>query len=622
MLPVTLNSRLALIVSCLGVAVTFAAKPVIRLQAVGGEFTSDTLRPAGEYFDHSGEPFTYYVDPVHGNDTNDGVTARSAWKTLARVNSLSLGPGSTVVIAPGILDMTLMPNAAGTESRPAKIAFTSGVHLVKAARATKVSYFVSNSADDPSTPRPVGILVKHCRHLRIVGDPGSELVYGDRMTEFINDQSEDITYSGLTFDMSRPTVSEFRVLSAGASQAVIRPAEGSTYSIADGHFSWTGDLGTGWTMVQEAVPETGTCVRLGKWDPFAAASATQLTDGSVRLTYKSDNMGMRPGHQYQFRNVKRDTTSAVNTRCKNLQFSNCRFYALPGMAIVSQFTENLTFRKDAVEPKPGTLRTCPAWADCFHFSGCRGQILVDGCRFSGTQDDPINVHGTFLRVVEKTATNQVLVRFMHPQTYGFAAFQPGDDIDFVSHASLLAYFRSKVISVDRRTDTDWLLTFESSVPGFSVGDVVDNVSWYPDLTIRNCSVTMDSCRGFLITTRGKVLVENNTFARTAMSAIDIADDANSWYESGSVRDVTIRNNRFIECGEPAISIHPENLTNDPNQPVHENITISANQFLLAGKLAISAKSVRNLRIFGNLFSPKAMPIKTSACTAVRIEGNH
>ncbi len=195
------------------------------------------------------------------------------------------------------------------------------------------------------------------------------------------------------------------------------------------------------------------------------------------------------------------------------------------MGIVSQFTENLTFQHVQVVPRPGTLRTCPAWADCFHFSGCKGKVLIDSCTFSGTQDDPINVHGTYLRLVQTEDHNRVLVRFMHTQTYGFAAFQPGDSVEFVSSASLRAYAASKVVRVERRSDTDWVLTLNDNVPDFKQGDVLDNVTWYPDLTIRNCSVTMDSCRGFLISTRGNVLVEGNTFANTGMSAILIADDA-------------------------------------------------------------------------------------------------
>jgi hypothetical protein len=166
-----------------------------------------------------------------------------------------------------------------------------------------------------------------------------------------------------------------------------------------------------------------------------------------------------------------------------------------------------------------------------------------------------------------------------------------------------------------------MLNLDAEAPAFAEGDVVDNVSWYPDLTIRNCHVAMDSCRGFLVTTRGKVLIEKTTFVRTEMSAIDIADDANSWFESGSVKSVTIRDNHFEECGEPVIFIHPENAHEEPDHPVHEGIAIVGNCFNLSGDRAIYVKSVKGLKILRNRFSSKSLPIETHACIQVQIDEN-
>jgi hypothetical protein len=564
---------------------------------------------------------TYYVDPNKGNDANVGTTSDSPWASFAKVNALSLAPGDKVVIAAGIHSQTLKPSAAGTKEKPVTIQFLPGRHEFRAASAIKLCYFVSNSADAPLKPRPIGILVRNARHLNITGGKDCEICYGDRMTELINDQSEDITYSCLNFDFVRPTVSEFRVLESGANSVLIQIAEGSTYAIEKGRFQWTGDLGPGGAMVQQADPVLKTCWRLGQWDPFATASVEDLGGGKVRLTYKNGNYGMIKGRQFQFRNIERDTTSAVNTRSKDITFRDCNFYALPGMGIVSQFTENIAFRRVNIAPRPGTLRTCPAWADCLQLSGCRGEILVDDCHFSGTQDDPINVHGTHLRIIEKPAPNQVLVRFMQPQTYGIAAFQPGDKVEFVNHQTLRGYAANTVSGIERKTDKDWLLTFERPVADFGKDDVVDNITWYPNITIRNCTVDTDSCRGFLVTTRGKALIDGCTFIRTRMSAILVEDDAEGWFESGPIRDLTVSNNRFIQCGQdgsPVICLSPHNGNNDPALAVHENIRICGNYFDGGG---ISARSVKGLTITGNRFSAKTLPIQHSACTQVTIDKN-
>ena len=582
------------------------------------EFIPESLYPPKDKLIASPGNTTYYVDPGKGHDANAGTTAGKAWQSLAKVNALALAPGDRVEIAAGTLDVSLKPSGAGTKEKPVVIQFAPGRHEFRADKAIKLCNFVSNSADAPLNPRPIGILVRNFQHLQIAGGKDCDIWYGDRMTELIDDHSEDIVYAGLNIDFVRPTVSEYRVLESTPNSVVVQVAEGSTFKIVNGRFAWSGDLGPDWMMVQLANPAAKSSSRLGQLDLFSSAEAADLGAGKVSLTYKKGNFDMRKGMQFQFRNVGRDTTSVVNTRCKDIVFRDCNFYSLPGMGIVSQFTENITFQHVGVVPRPGTIRTCPAWADCFHFSGCKGDILVDSCKFSGTQDDAINVHGTHLRLIEKTGPNRVLVRFIQPQTYGFAAFQAGDNVEFVNHKTLRAYAANSVTGIERKNDKDWLLTLTQPAAEFGTNDVVDNISWYPNITVRNCTVDTDSCRGFLITTRGKALVEGCTFTHTQMNAILVEDDAEGWFESGPVRDLTIRNNNFIQCGNPAISLNPHNGNSDPLLPVHENIRIENNFFLDGG---ITAKSIKGLTITGNRFSVKSLPVQTTACTDVVIEKN-
>ena len=44
---------------------------------------------------------TFYVDSVHGSDSNSGTSPGSPWETLAGVNNMTLGPGDTVNLARG-----------------------------------------------------------------------------------------------------------------------------------------------------------------------------------------------------------------------------------------------------------------------------------------------------------------------------------------------------------------------------------------------------------------------------------------------------------------------------------------------------------------------------------------
>src|SRR5206468_12764963 len=86
---------------------------------------------------------------------------------------------------------------------------------------------------------------------------------------------------------------------------------------------------------------------------------------------------------------------------------------------------------------------------------------------------------------------------------------------------------------------------DRDLPSFVTnGLCIENLTWTPEVLIQNSRFERTNTRGLLLTTRRKVIIENNVFYKTGMSPILIADDALSWFESGAVQDVTIRNNTF------------------------------------------------------------------------------
>jgi hypothetical protein len=213
------------------------------------------------------------------------------------------------------------------------------------------------------------------------------------------------------------------------------------------------------------------------------------------------------------------------------------------------------------------------------------------------------VHGTHLKIVEKLSPNQIKVRFMHNQTYGFEAFVAGDSIDFIHAKSLLAFGNNKIVSAEKLNDKEILLTLQKPAPSnIGTNDVVENTSWTPRVWIHNTTITRIPTRGILVTTRRKVVIENCTFQRTCMTGVLVEDDAESWYESGMVRDLTIRKNNFVECGEPVISIHPENKIVEG--PVHKNISITKNSFVLKDSKVFGAQSASNIIFSGNEIKTK------------------
>ncbi len=139
----------------------------------------------------------------------------------------------------------------------------------------------------------------------------------------------------------------------------------------------------------------------------------------------------------------------------------------------------------------------------------------------------------------------------------------------------------------------------------------------------------------LLSTPGRVLVESNRFESSG-SAILIASDANYWYESGAVTDVTIRGNVFealtsmYQFCEGIISIYPEIPKLNPAFPFHRNIRIEENEFHPFDFPVLYAKSTAGLTFSNNrlirsraftAFHSRKATLTLEACREVRIEGN-
>jgi len=261
-------------------------------------------------------------------------------------------------------------------------------------------------------------------------------------------------------------------------------------------------------------------------------------------------------------------------------------------------------------------------------------IKIDSCFTSGSHDDPVNVHGTHLKIT-KVDARKISVRFMHHQTYGFDAFFAGDSIAFVDPKTLISLGAAKLKTAKLINKREMEIEVDGSLPSFvNAGLCIENLTWTPEVIIQNSRFERTPTRGLLITTRRKVVIQNNIFYRTGMYPILIANDATSWFESGAVHDVTIRNNAFEECGynsgSGAIQIAPENHELLPGKMLHRNIHIIDNVFKMTREAVVSARSTDRLVFTGNKIvyadslkgRTEIVAIELTACTNVLIEKNN
>jgi hypothetical protein len=496
---------------------------------------------------------------------------------------------------------------ACNKNTPVVLVFPRGRYDFWPEHAEQRNYFISNtsSAEEcPSKLKTIGLLFDKMKNLTIEGN-GSLFVFHGKMTTFVFDHCENIQLSDLKVDFERPTMSEmtFREVSDSVITAAIHPD--SKYSINESKLKWYGE---GWGMEHfHAIlvkPGEGTEFYTS-WTPFQQAKTTAMTPGLVSFKGDFKNYHFRPGEVLTIRDPIRDQVGMFINQSKNIHLKNVSMQYMHGLGIVSQFSENLYYDSVSVMPDPESGRMIAAFADCMHFSGCKGQIILDGCHFKGAHDDPVNVHGTYLKITGVLSPTTFRIRFMHPQTYGFNAFFKGDSIALVHGAALQTYGTAVIVSAKLISEKEMLVELARPVPGKILpGDCIENITWTPSVMVHNCRFERTNTRGLLITTRRKVVIEHNIFYRTGMQAILIAGDASSWFESGAVQDISIQNNIFEDCGYQdagcyVIAIAPENHVLIPGYMVHRNIRIENNLFKVLDSPVLTARSTGGLLFKNN-----------------------
>lgn len=467
--------------------------------------------------------------------------------------------------------------------------------------AVRREIYISNTSTEeecPSKVKTLGILLEDQNDLVIDGC-GADLIFHGKMTMLSIIHSRNITIENLDMDCLRPCGSEIVIEKVEPGSVTVRFKPDSWYEIdGNGQLDLVGE---GWKTIHshciEFNPETEHMLYSDCWDILHEGHATELEKSLVRFDV-ADTECFTVGNVLTVRDHYRDEVGILNLESQGVTFRNVGIHYMHAIGAVSQFSRDITYDHVYCGPREGSGRILASSADFLHFSGCAGKVRILDCRFSGAQDDPINVHGTYLRIDEKVSGKELRIRFMHGQTYGMQAFWKGDTVSFVNAASLQTKSYGVVADVQALSSKEVLLTLEDDIPENIVPmeDFVENLTWTPEVEVRGCRFTRTSTRGTLVTTPRKVVIADNEYIKTGMPAIFISGDASGWYESGAVKDVTITGNRFIDCAysggnnNAVIKIEPTNRIVDPEHPVHTGITITGNYFENGDVPALYSKS--------------------------------
>ena len=554
-----------------------------------------------------------------------------------RVSDFGLNPGTR---ENAVKTVQQALEVCKTKKHPVLV-FSKGRYDFWPQSAVEKLYYESNT--DVIPLRRCAILIEDFKNLTI-DCRGSDFIYHDRIQPFTVDKSTNIVIKNVSIDWDIPLNAQAEIVTVTDNYIDIAiNVQESPYIIEKDKLVFIGEgWKSNWNGAMEferntklVAPGTGDAGCLGS--DYHDYKAQELKTGLVRLNY---NFNRKPakGNWLVLRHSARDHAGTFIIDSRDVTVENMNMYQNAGLGILSQYSGNLTFRNVNCVPNPLKNRIFSGHDDGFHYSNCKGLITIDNCRFLALMDDPVNVHGTSVRIMEKKDDHTLVCKFMHNQSIGFTWARSGDNIGFIENEAMNTFGMGTVKVFKVVSPEIFELTFSEPIPvSLEVGDALENLSWTPDVIIKNSFFGSNRARGILMSTPGKVIIENNIFESSG-SAILIPGDANGWYESGAVKDVLIRNNTFndpcmtsmYQFCEGIISIYPEIPAPDIKKPFHRNIRIENNEFHPFDYPVLYAKSVDGLSFTGNrlIRSTRFKPFHLSKstftledCLNVTIAGN-
>ncbi len=297
----------------------------------------------------------------------------------------------------------------------------------------------------------------------------------------------------------------------------------------------------------------------------------------------------------------------VCDNCVNIEFFNVTVHHAAGMGFLVQNSENCTFDSVAVTP---SFRRTAASDDALHITDCRGKIKIANCKFSGTLDDSINVHGVFRKLKSRIPGGKMYyLEAGHFQQQGIFNIHAGDTMQLFDRKDGKPYAEIKISKVTPVNKAFVIVDFdESELPEkFVQGDPVLIMETMADLEVVNTECRPLCGRGVLASGMNSVKIADCRF-HSSSAGVFISGDFSFWYESGPVTTAVIENNFFDNCNyyahgatQEPLAVFPELSTLAENYFYHGSIIVKNNRFRSAHRPLISVMSANEVEISGNSF---------------------
>lgn len=499
--------------------------------------------------------------------------------------------------------------------------FDAGTYFLDEEDCFKKELYISNH--DQDNPKNIGLYLDGWNNLTIEGN-GAEFRFDGTVLPIVLRNSNNVQLQNFSIDFVNPHINQVEVMENRGGEGIVFRTEPWVMGKLDakGQFktygkNWEQSLYTGIAFEKQNKHILYRTSDLG----VNLSEVQQVrADTYYAPNWKDDKLSV--GTMVALRNYHRPTPgifmeNAIDTKLKGIDIHYAQ-----GMGLLAQVCENIELDGFSVRLKGNDdLRYFTTQADATHFSGCKGTIVSKNGVYEGMMDDAINVHGTYLKIVEQLDSKTLVCQYMHGQAYGFEWGRVGDKVQFIQ-SNTMEYLdgTNNIVAITPHDKSvvegakQFKITLKRpiSLDLESQSFGIENLTWTPSVVFSDNLLRNNRARGALFSTPKPVLVENNVFDHTSGSAILLCGDCNGWYETGACEDVVIKNNLFInsltsmyQFTNAIISIYPEipNLK-DQQKYFHGGtkknaIQIIDNTFITFDAPIVYAKSVDGILIKDN-----------------------
>jgi hypothetical protein len=231
---------------------------------------------------------------------------------------------------------------------------------------------------------------------------------------------------------------------------------------------------------------------------------------------------------------------------EEVRMDGINLHSAAGMACILERNKNVYINRVNIVLREGSKRLMTATADGFHCKGGWGDLQITGSIVENTHDDAINICTFYKTVVSHSVFDKTLNLSIENSNNNYL-IEEGDVIEFYNPSDL-SYKATATVKEAVKTGTlTWKVVVKERLSDMT-GMLVGNDTKATKVLVKNCIFRNKRNRGILCQFR-RSTIENCSFENILHGSVLLPATRDIFGEAILPRDITIKNNKFINNGE-------------------------------------------------------------------------